>query len=69
MTRTASSNLASALGTLHSTIKNAGQSVIIGQTSDEQKSKVKNLARAEKARLRVDKERRSSKKSARKDFG
>jgi hypothetical protein len=54
---------------LHQTIVSAGKSVIVGETSAEQKKKVQGLERMERGRKRAEKERRSAKKSGRRDMG
>jgi len=54
---------------MHQTIVTAGRSLIVGETSVGQKERVKGLEKAEKARKRGEKDRRSAKKSARKDMG
>jgi hypothetical protein len=54
---------------LHQTIVSAGKSVIVGETSAEQKKKVQGLERMERGRKRAEKERRSAKKSGRRDIG
>lgn len=67
-TRTAGNNMTQALSLIHGAIASAAQSVIVGETSDAQKDKVRRLARAEDGRRREMKDKRSSKKAARRDW-
>jgi peptidyl-tRNA hydrolase ICT1 len=67
--RSAPSNAQNALTALHRLIVDAGKSVVVGETSVVQKGRVKALSAAEAKRRRMDKEKRSSKKSDRRsDF-
>jgi hypothetical protein len=50
---------------LHRTIQDAGRSVLVGETSDEQRDKVRGMRRAEEGRRRREKERRGRKKADR----
>ncbi|GFZ45947.1 hypothetical protein JCM24511_03680 [Saitozyma sp. JCM 24511] len=65
LSRSASSNLSTAMGLLHRTIQDAGRSVLVGETSVEQRQKVRGMMRAEEGRRRSDKERRGRKKADR----
>lgn len=67
--RSAGTNLSSALAILHRTIRDAASSVIVGETTGEQRERVRGLVKAEKARVRAGKERRSDKKASRRDLG
>ncbi|RXK36521.1 hypothetical protein M231_06243 [Tremella mesenterica] len=64
-TRDRRENLRRALDILHQTLSQAGREVVMGQTSDKQKERVRGLIKAEKARRRVDKTKRSETKADR----
>jgi hypothetical protein len=50
---------------LHRTIQDAGRSVLVGETSDEQRNKVRGMMRAEEGRRRKEKDMRGRKKADR----
>jgi peptidyl-tRNA hydrolase ICT1 len=67
--RSAPKNLATCIDNLHATIAQAGRSLIRGQTSDEQRERVKELQKAEARKRRSMKEKQKSKKASRSDKG
>ncbi|EIW72506.1 hypothetical protein TREMEDRAFT_24609 [Tremella mesenterica DSM 1558] len=64
-TRDRRENLRRALDILHQTLLQAGREVVMGHTSEKQKERVRGLIKAEKAKRRVDKTKRSETKADR----
>jgi peptidyl-tRNA hydrolase ICT1 len=68
-TRLAASNRADSIAKLHDVICTTAQSMIVKPTSDEQKSKVKDLIGRDAARRRAEKVKKSMKKDSRRKGG
>lgn len=65
VSRTASSNAISAMKVLHATLLHAAKAPIVGETSGEQKEKVKGFMAAEKAKKRLIKDKQKMTKAGR----
>ena len=65
VTRSAGSNAEAAVKSVHQAILSAAKAPIIGETSQEQRARVKNLAQAEKAKRRVIKDKQKATKASR----
>ncbi|KAH8100797.1 RF-1 domain-containing protein [Cristinia sonorae] len=64
--RTQAENVQECLSKLHSVILSAAESCLVNEPSQEQRARVRRLEKAEKARRRLEKEKRSSVKRSRK---